>query len=364
MLYRAIRPLLFAWDAERAHHVGMFAARASIGLPGIRQLVAATARCRDPRLAVQVFGRTFAHPVGLAAGLDKNGVAIDALAALGFSHVEIGTLTGQAQPGNPPPRLFRLIEDHAVINRMGFNNDGAQAAGERLQRRYAQRRPATILGVNIGKTKVVALEDALQDYRTSVRAVAQVADYLVVNVSSPNTPGLRDLQSEATLRPLLAGVRAELDAVRPGLPLLVKIAPDLSDAGLDAAVDVALETRCDGVICTNTTITRAGLVTPAQRMEAIGAGGLSGAPLRARSTAVVAHVARRLDRRLPVIGVGGVDSAEAAWEKISHGATLVQLYTGFIYAGPGLPARIHRGLSRLVDQHGLTGIHQAVGRAL
>ncbi len=364
MLYRAIRPLLFAWDAERAHHLGMFAARASIGLPGIRQLVAASTRCRDPRLAVQAFGRTFSHPVGLAAGLDKNGVAIDALAALGFSHVEIGTLTGQAQPGNAQPRLFRLIEDQAVINRMGFNNHGAQAAGERLQRRYAQRRPATILGVNIGKTKAVALEDALDDYRTSVRAVAQVADYLVVNVSSPNTPGLRDLQGEASLRPLLAGVRAELDAVRPGLPLLVKIAPDLSDAGLDAAVDVALETRCDGVICTNTTITREGLGTPAQRIEAIGAGGLSGAPLRARSTAVVARVARRLDRRLPVIGVGGIDSAAAAWEKISHGATLVQVYTGFIYAGPGLPARIHRGLSQFMDHHGLSSIHDAVGRAL
>ncbi len=363
-MYAFIRPLLFAFDAERAHHLGLFAAQASVGLPGVRGLVGAWSRCRDPRLEVSAFGRTFAHPVGLAAGLDKNGVAIDALAALGFSHVEIGTLTGQAQPGNPQPRLFRLIEDQAVINRMGFNNQGAVAAGQRLAQRYRHRRPATVLGVNIGKTKVVELEQALDDYRAAVRAVAAIADYLVVNVSSPNTPGLRDLQGEAVLRPLLAGVRAELDAVRAGVPLLLKIAPDLADAGIDAAVDVALETRCDGLICTNTTIAREGLTTPAERVTAIGAGGLSGAPLRARATAVVAHVARRLAGRLPVIGVGGIDSAAAAWEKICHGATLVQVYTGFIYAGPGLPRRIHRGLSQRLDQHGLTSISQAVGRSL
>jgi dihydroorotate dehydrogenase len=221
-----------------------------------------------------------------------------------------------------------------------------------------------VLGVNIGKSKVVDLGQALSDYEASVRALAPVADYLVVNVSSPNTPGLRDLQGEAALRPLLAGVRAALDAVRPGLPLLLKIAPDLADAGIDAAVDVALETRLDGIIASNTTIGREGLTTPAERVAAIGNGGLSGAPLRAKATAVLARVARRLAGRLPVIGVGGIDSPEVAWEKICHGATLVQVYTGFVYEGPGLVKRINRGLLAKLDEHRIAGIAQAVGRAL
>jgi dihydroorotate dehydrogenase len=364
-LYTALlRPLLFAFPAEPAHHLGLALARGTIGLPGIRGAVAACHRVADPRLAQTVFGRAFANPVGLAAGLDKNGVAIDALAALGFSHVEIGTVTGQAQPGNPQPRLFRLRADHAIINRMGFNNRGAAEVGARLAARYARRRPGCVLGVNIGKSKVVDLAQALDDYRISVRALAPVCDYLVVNVSSPNTPGLRDLQSEAALRPLLAGVRAELDAVRAGVPLLLKIAPDLADAGIDAAVDVALEARCDGLICTNTTISREGLATPAARVQALGNGGLSGAPLRARSTAALARAARRLAGRAPIIGVGGIDSPAAAWEKICHGASLVQVYTGFIYSGPGLAKAINRGLVAELDRAGLATLGAAVGRAL
>jgi len=283
--------------------------------------------------------------------------------------VEIGTVTGQAQPGNPKPRLFRLVPDEAVINRMGFNNHGAAKVAARLAARYATRRPACVLGINLGKSKVVDLGEALSDYEVSLRALGALADYVVINVSSPNTPGLRDLQGEAHLRPLLNGVRTTLDSVALGKPLLLKIAPDLSDAGIDAAVDVALETGCNGLIATNTTITRQGLTTTAQCVDNIGAGGLSGAPLRQRSTAVLARVARRMlaaptHKQIPIIGVGGVDSAEAAWEKLSHGATLVQVYSAMVYHGPGLASTINRGLVRLLAQHGLTSITQAIGRAL
>jgi dihydroorotate dehydrogenase len=355
-----LKPLLFRLDAEVAHNL-IIAGLQHAAPPGLLRSLYGYAH---PALAQRVWGVDFASPIGLAAGLDKNGVAIDALAACGFSHVEIGTVTGQGQSGNPKPRLFRLLDDHAVINRMGFNNHGAAAVAARLSQRYAQRRPGCVLGINLGKSKVVDLGAALSDYEVSVRALGALADYVVVNVSSPNTPGLRDLQGEAHLRPLLAGVRSTLDAVAPGKPLLLKIAPDLSDDGIDAAVDVALETGCNGLIATNTTITRAGLRTSAQRVDALGAGGLSGAPLRARATAVLARVARRVSRRVPVIGVGGVDSADAAWEKLSHGATLVQVYSAMVYHGPALAGRINRGLVRLMERHGLKSISEAVGRSL
>ena len=360
-----LKPLLFRLDPEVAHNLLMGALQHAAPAAVLRGLYG----FRHPALVQQVWGQEFTSPIGLAAGLDKNGVAIDALAACGFSHVEIGTVTGQAQPGNPKPRLFRLVDDRAVINRMGFNNHGAAVVAARLRARYATRRPGCVLGINLGKSKVVELGAALADYEISVRALAALADYVVVNVSSPNTPGLRDLQGEAHLRPLLAGVRSTLDAVAPGKPLLLKIAPDLSDAAIDAAVDVALETGCNGLIATNTTITRGGLRTSAARVDGIGAGGLSGAPLRVRSTAVLARVARRVltqptAQRVPVIGVGGVDSAEAAWEKLSHGATLVQVYSALVYHGPALIGRINRGLVRLLEQHGMTSIGQAVGRAL
>jgi dihydroorotate dehydrogenase len=252
---------------------------------------------------------------------------------------------------------------------MGFNNDGATKIAARLAARYRKRRPECVLGVNIGKSKVVDLSAALDDYLASTRALGPLADYLVVNVSSPNTPGLRDLQAESSLRPLLEGIRRGLDEASPSRngrrkPLLLKIAPDLADASIDAAVDVALSTGCDGLIATNTTIGRGGLSTPSGRVEACGAGGLSGAPLRARSTVVLARVARRVEGRVPVIGVGGVDSAEAAWEKIVHGASLVQVYTGLVYEGPGLVGRIHRGLVRKLDEHGLPDVRSAIGRAL
>jgi dihydroorotate dehydrogenase len=367
--YRAlVRPLLFRLDAEEAHELTV----ASLALmPRAAQgLARRLATVDEPALAQRLWGIAFANPVGLAAGLDKDGVAIDALASLGFGHVEIGTVTGQAQPGNPRPRLFRVVEDEAVVNRMGFNNHGAEALARRLGRRYGPvgiaPRPRAPLGINLGKSKVVELERALDDYRASVRRLAPFADYLVVNVSSPNTPGLRDLQEESRLRPLLEGIRAEVDACARR-PLLLKVAPDLADAGLDAAVDTALECRLDGIIATNTTISRSGLRADAQRVAALGAGGLSGAPLRARSTAALAHIARRLRRSPrppPLIGVGGIDSAEAAWERIGLGASLVQVYSALIYHGPGLVPRINRGLAERLQRHGLRSIGEAVGRDL
>lgn len=358
-----IRASLFTLAPETAHHVTLQAMR--WGMPSlVRAAMASLTRVDHPGLAQTLWNIPFANPVGLAAGMDKEGECIEQFGALGFSHVEIGTVTGQAQPGNPRPRLFRLIDDQAVINRMGFNNSGAVAVAARLRHAYATRRPGCVLGINLGKTKVVALDDALADYEVSVRALGPLADYVVVNVSSPNTPGLRDLQGEAFLRPLLTGVRAALDAVAPGKALLLKIAPDLADDGIDAAVDVALETNCNGIICTNTTITRDGLVADAAKVAAIGAGGLSGAPLQVRSTAVLARVAKRVQRRVPIIGVGGVDSAEAAWEKIVHGASLVQVYTALIYHGPFLVRAINRGLAERLDRLGLKDIGQAVGCAL
>lgn len=363
-----IRPALFRKQPEGAHDFTMAVLATASAVPGLCRTVRGRLATHDPRLALVRWGRSFAGPVGLGAGLDKEAVGIEALAALGFSHLEVGTVTGRAQPGNPRPRLFRLPRDQALINRMGFNNHGAAAMAARLAAVYdpvgGRRRPPCPLGINLGKSKVVPLEEAAEDYAVSVRALARFADYLVVNVSSPNTPGLRDLQGEAQLRPLLAAVRAALDAAAPGTPLLLKIAPDLADAGIDAAVDVALETRCDGLIATNTTIARQGLRTDAERVAAMGAGGLSGAPLQARADAVLARVARRISGRVPVVGVGGVDSAEAAWRKIGLGASLVQVYSALIYHGPLLIHRIHAGLARRLDRTGLPHLDRAVGRDL
>jgi len=351
--YALAKPFIFKLPAETAHHATVAMLAAGLG-PRMRIP-------DDPRLRVRLGNLTCAHPVGLAAGMDKEAEAVRGFAGLGFSHVEVGTVTARPQPGNPRPRAFRLGDDAALINRFGFNNQGAAAMALRLDALGA--RPC-VLGVNLGKSKIVPNDQALEDYRASVRLLGSRADYVVVNVSSPNTPGLRDLQAEGVLCNLLTGVRAELDACAPGRPLLVKIAPDLADAGIDAAVDAALQARLDGIICTNTTISRAGLSYDAQWVAERGAGGLSGAPVRARSTAVLARVARRLDRRLPLIGVGGIDSAEAAWEKIGHGASLVQVYTGLVMRGPTLVREIVRGLSERLDRYRLASITDAVGREL
>ncbi len=339
-------------DAERAHIIGAALIRAADRTPAgwvLRRLCAP-----HPRLRTTAFGLDFPSPFGLAAGFDKKGQGILALTALGFGHVEVGTITGSAQPGNPRPRLFRLVEDRAVLNRMGFNNDGAatvaprlKSARARLERRYGAQRP--IVGVNIGKTKNVDLRNATGDYLTSARELAPAADYLVVNVSSPNTPGLRLLQNVASLEPLLTAVREAADeaAVRH-LPLLVKIAPDLTDQDIDDVAALARKLRLDGIVATNTTITRAGLRSDAEAVTALGVGGLSGAPLKARSMEVLTRLRAAVGDDLALVSVGGVENADDVAARLAAGATLVQGYTAFLYEGPFWAARINRRLVKLL----------------
>ncbi|MGQ5418530.1 quinone-dependent dihydroorotate dehydrogenase [Nocardioides sp. MAHUQ-72] len=361
-------------DPERAHHAAFRAIRAAEPLTrrlsgvdpsrlhvGRRRPVAAS--------PVEAMGLTFPNVLGMAAGFDKNAVGIDALAALGFGHVEIGTVTGEAQPGNPRPRLFRLPADRAIVNRMGFNNDGAEVVARRLAEReratgrrrtpsssdgstrpdVKQRRVDVVLGVNIGKTKVVPEDDeaaVLADYGKSARLLAPYADYLVVNVSSPNTPGLRNLQAVERLRPLLEHVRRTADEVTPQrVPLLVKIAPDLSDDDVLAVADLALATGLDGIIATNTTISREGLRTPADEVGRVGAGGLSGRPLTGRSLDVLRLLRGRVGPDLTLVGVGGITSVEDARARLDAGATLLQGYTAFVYEGPLWPRRVLAGVA-------------------
>ena len=294
-------------------------------------------------------GLEFPGLLGLAAGFDKNAEGIDALAALGFSFVEIGTVTGEPQPGNPRPRLFRLPADRAVINRMGFNNDGAEAVARRLAERHAGTKAhPVILGVNIGKTKVVPEDQSVADYEKSTRLLAPYADYLVVNVSSPNTPGLRDLQATDKLRPLLEAVRLQADAVTERhVPLLVKIAPDLSDQDVLAVADLATELVLDGIVATNTTVSRAGLSSSPADVEKAGAGGLSGAPLKQRSCEVLKLLRGRVGDAMTIISVGGIFSAADAHERLEAGATLLQGYTALVYEGALWPSRLQRDLARL-----------------
>ncbi|GAA2004340.1 quinone-dependent dihydroorotate dehydrogenase [Nocardioides kribbensis] len=334
-------------DPERAHH---------LGFAGIRAGAPLLSRLPSPGAPVRAMGLEFPNALGLAAGFDKNAVGVDALAGLGFGHVEVGTVTGLAQPGNPAPRLFRLTADRAVLNRMGFNNEGARAVAERLARR-AVRRPrgsGPVLGVNIGKSKVVPDDDqrAVEaDYERSASLLAPHADYLVVNVSSPNTPGLRSLQAVERLEPLLAHVRRVADRATPGrrVPLLVKIAPDLADDDVLAVADLAVAGRrdevLDGVIATNTTISREGLRTPAAEVAALGAGGVSGAPLAARAEAVLRLLRGRVGDDLTLVGVGGIDGPEAAAARLAAGADLVQAYTAFVYEGPAWPRRVAGALA-------------------
>ncbi|MFB9314428.1 quinone-dependent dihydroorotate dehydrogenase [Nocardioides plantarum] len=340
---RAFEHGLSRLDAERAHHLGFRAIRAGAPL---------VARFPLRSTPVTAMGLRFAHPLGLAAGFDKNAVGIDALGALGFGHVEVGTVTARPQPGNPTPRLFRLVADRAVVNRMGFNNEGAPAVADRLARRGHRRsgssRPGPVLGINIGKTKVVPEDDeaaVLADYGLSTRLLAPHADYLVVNVSSPNTPGLRSLQAVERLGPLLAHVRRVADAVSTArVPLLVKIAPDLADDDVLAVADLALEVGLDGIVATNTTISREGLRSHADQVAGVGAGGLSGRPLRARSLQVLRLLRGRVGPDLTLVGVGGISTADDARERVEAGADLLQAYTAFVYGGPTWPRRIVKGL--------------------
>ena len=331
-------------DPEAAHHLGFRAIRA--GAP----LLGALDRRTTPRPVVAM-GLTFPHVLGLAAGFDKNAVGVDALGALGFGHVEVGTVTAQPQPGNPQPRLFRLVSDRAVVNRMGFNNDGAEAVAQRLETRLRTRRAGAggpVLGVNIGKTKVVPDDDeaaVLADYGTSARLLAPYADYLVVNVSSPNTPGLRTLQAVERLEPLLHHVRRVTDGVTARrVPLLVKIAPDLADDDVLAVADLALAIGLDGIIATNTTISREGLRSHPAEVEAAGAGGLSGRPLAARAEAVLRLLRARVGPDLTLVGVGGISTVDDARGRLDAGADLLQGYTAFIYEGPLWPRTIRKGL--------------------
>ncbi len=358
-MYRFVYWLVLArLPVEGTHRVSFALLRALTAMPGVRAVMARMLAPRDPALRVHAFGRELPGPLGLAAGFDKNAVGVTSLLALGFGFVEVGTLTAEAQPGNPKPRMFRLTRDRALVNRLGFNNRGASAAATRLA-----RRPPGTIGINIGKTKRVAERDAIADFTESATTLAPLADYLVVNVSSPNTPGLRDLQAVEKLRPLLVAVRAACDLASPmrRVPLLVKIAPDLADGDIDAVADLAVELGLDGIIATNTTISRAGLATPAARVEKLGAGGLSGAPLKQRSLDVLRRLRARTGTKLTLIAVGGIETGDDAWARIRAGATLVQAYTGFIYGGPLWPRRVHRELAALVRAAGLDSIEQAIG---
>jgi dihydroorotate dehydrogenase len=369
----AYRTVLRRLPPEGAHRAGFGLIRVAGAIPGGPALMRSRFAPHDPVLRVRALGLDLPGPLGLAAGFDKDARGADALGGLGFAFVEVGTVTAQPQPGNPRPRMFRLPADRALINRMGFNNDGAAVAARRLAGRtgLTGRAGLVVVGVNIGKTKVVPAEDAVADYVASARLVAPVAGYVVVNVSSPNTPGLRDLQAVSTLRPLLTAVRGALDEVGGGggaaggggrrVPLLVKIAPDLADGDVDAIAELALELGLDGIIATNTTIGRDGLASDPALVAAAGAGGLSGAPLRARALEVLRRLYTRTGDQLVLVAAGGIGSADDAWERITAGATLVQAYTGFIYGGPTWPRRVQDGLARRVRAAGLTSIEQARG---
>jgi dihydroorotate dehydrogenase len=341
LLYRVV---LRRVPAETAHRAAFALIRAA-GMPGAAWLLRWWLGPSDPALRVRALGLEFPGPVGLAAGFDKDARAVAGLGALGFGFVEVGTVTARPQPGNPRPRMFRLPADRALVNRMGFNNDGAAAAAARLHQRAAG---GPVVGVNIGKTKVTPDDEAAADYAASARLVAGVADYVVVNVSSPNTPGLRDLQAAGRLKPVLVAVREALDAAAGArrVPLLVKIAPDLADPDVDAVADLAVELGLDGIIATNTTVSRDGLATPPAEVAAAGAGGLSGPPLGPRALEVLRRLRERTGDRLVLIAAGGIETPDDARERLAAGATLVQAYTGFIYGGPLWPRRMHAGLAR------------------
>jgi dihydroorotate dehydrogenase len=379
-MYRLLyRTVLRRLPAETAHRAGFWLIRAVAAVPGAAWGLRRWLGPRDPVLRVRALGLDFPGPLGLAAGFDKDARGTAGLGALGFGFVEVGTVTAQPQPGNDRPRMFRLPADRALINRMGFNNTGAAAAAARLHRRRLGIR--TIVGVNIGKTRAVPEEQAAADYAASARAVAGVADYVVVNVSSPNTPGLRDLQAADRLRPVLTAVRSALDegaasgrskggkgskgskGGKGSVPLLVKIAPDLADADVDAVADLAVELGLDGIIATNTTVSRDGLASSPAEIGAAGAGGLSGPPLRRSALVVLRRLRARAGDRLVLIAAGGIETPDDAWERLRAGATLVQAYTGFIYGGPLWPRRIHAGLADRARAAGLSSVGSAAALA-
>lgn len=342
-MYKAlIRPLLFQLNPERAHHFTFGLLQAFTSLPGVKTLLRLLFRVRDPRLERKILGLTFPNPIGLAAGFDKDARLIDAMACFGFGFIEIGTLTPRPQSGNDKPRLFRLPADQALINRMGFNNDGVTAAVERLRNRTS----SVIVGGNIGKNKTTPNDQAQEDYALCMEALYPYVDYFVVNVSSPNTPGLRELQEKEPLKKLLLRVKAISQSKDKHKPVLLKIAPDLTKEQLDDVVDILKATATDGIIATNTTISREGLSTGQAEVATIGAGGLSGRPVRHRSTEIIRYLREKLGKDYPIIGVGGIMTPEDAVEKLEAGADLAQIYTGFVYEGPGFVRRINERLLR------------------
>ncbi|HYO05036.1 MAG TPA: quinone-dependent dihydroorotate dehydrogenase [Mycobacterium sp.] len=352
MTYRALRRILFLVPPERIHTV-VFACLRFVTAPTLlRHGLARWLAPRDPVLESTVFGVRFPGPVGLAAGFDKDGSGLKTWGALGFGYAEVGTVTARAQPGNPPPRMFRLADDRALLNRMGFNNHGAGELALKLSRHVAE----VPIGANIGKTKTTPPEDAVDDYTESARLVGPLAAFLVVNVSSPNTPGLRDLQAVESLRPILAAVRAQTTT-----PVLVKIAPDLSDSDVDEIGDLAVELGLAGIVATNTTVSRDGLATPG--VAELGAGGVSGPPVAQRSAEILQRLYRRVGDRLVLISVGGIETADDAWERITAGASLLQGYTGFVYGGGLWAKHIHDGLARRLHDGGFASLADAVGSA-
>ena len=355
--YPLLLKVMFLFPPERIHHIVFVLLRAVGRFSPLAFPVAKVLAHHDPVLRSRVFGVDFPVPIGLAAGFDKTAGAVNAWGQIGFGSAEIGTITGQGQPGNPQPRLFRLPADRALINRMGFNNPGAQVAAEHL--REVRRGPVSVpIGANIGKTKVVPLDEAIDDYRLSAGLLGPLADFVVVNVSSPHTPGLRDLQAVDSLRPILAAVQAEVN-----VPVLVKIAPDLVDDDIDAVADLAVELGLAGIVATNTSIGREGLRTPDAEVREIGAGGLSGAPVADRSLAVLKRLYNRVGGKIAIVSVGGIETVDQAWERICAGADLLQVYTGFIYGGPLWLYELHSGLAERLRAGGFASIADAVGCA-
>ncbi len=356
MFYPLLRKILFQFDEEDVHHFALTAMDAFLTSPALRRTLRAKMAPIDPRLHTEVMGLSFENPVGLAAGFDKAGRHVNALAALGFGHIEIGTITAFAQPGNPRPRMFRLQKDRALLNRMGFNNQGCEAAMSTLKSLRAE----SVVGVNIGKSKVTTLEDAAKDYVKSFTTLYPHASYFVVNVSSPNTPGLRKLQNGKSLKTILNALLEVRKKETRRVPVLVKLSPDLSESALEEALEVVLDLSLDGVITSNTTVSRKTLKTP--DMGAYGAGGVSGPLLRMRCLDRVERIYRRSQGRLPIIAVGGISNAQDVIDAMIRGASLVQLWTSLIYEGPFVVQHILAGLSAFCDREKISSLDSIVGQ--
>jgi dihydroorotate dehydrogenase len=338
-MYKTIlRKTLFKLSAEQAHNFSFGFLKVIFQLPLVKSLFYCAYNVNHPSLEREVFGIKFKNPVGLAAGFDKNAKLFNEFSFMGFGFVEIGTVTPKPQAGNDKPRLFRLPEDEGLINRMGFNNDGVKKIARRLKTRYS----SVIIGGNIGKNKLTPNENAIDDYLILLNELYDGVDYFTVNVSSPNTPGLRELQEKEPLTKLLRALKEEAAKKPVNKPILLKIAPDLTDSQLDDIVEIVIETKVDGIIATNTTIDRSGFQTPEVDVAEMGAGGLSGKPLSSRSTEVIRYIHQKSNGSIPIVGVGGIHSAEDAIEKLEAGASLVQLYTGFVYEGPSLVKKINK----------------------